>query len=329
VNDDSRRAYSFIVNPLSGGGAAPASVVPVARILRDAGARVDVTYSPGPRATLDIVEAAVERDEVIVSIGGDGMLSSIAGQVSALGGTLGIVPAGRGNDFARMLDLPSDPADVAKILLEGTPRPIDLLSLQLGDAAPRVVAGSVYTGVDAVAGEIVDKVRWLPRRLQYPYAAVHSLATYRPVAVHVVVDGEGHDFQAATVVVANSKYYGSGMKIAPGAEVDDGLLDVVVIEAASRRSLLQSLPKVYDGAHVGLRGVHVLRGRSALVSGTPSVPMGGDGEPLGHLPDPSGAAAHIDVLPGALSLLLPSWSRYADDAHAFSAGHGGERPADI
>lgn len=199
------------------------------------------------------------RGEVVVSVGGDGMLSSIAGQVSALGGTLGIVPAGRGNDFARMLGLPSHAGDVARILLEGTPRPIDLLSVRLGDAARRVVAGSVYTGVDAVAGEIVDKVRWLPRKLQYPYAAVHSLATYRPARVSVVIDGENHEFQAATVVVANSGYYGSGMKIAPTAEVDDGLLDVVVIEAASRRGLLQSLPKVYDGAHVDRPEVHVMR----------------------------------------------------------------------
>lgn len=300
------RSFSFLINPLSGGGAAPAAVVPVARILRDAGASVDVTYSPGPRATLDIVEAAVKRGDVVVSVGGDGMLSSIAGQVSALGGTLGIVPAGRGNDFARMLGLPTEPEDLARILLEGTPRSIDLLSLRAGDAATRIVAGSVYCGVDAIAGEIVDKVRWLPRKLQYPYAAVYSLATYKPIEVHVVVDGEAHDFRAATVVVANSKYYGSGMKIAPGAEVDDGLLDVVVIEAAGRRGLLQSLPKVYDGAHVELDEVHVMRGRSVTVSGSPSAPMGGDGEPLGHLPTSVDEAARIDILPGALDLLLPS-----------------------
>lgn len=300
------RSFSFLVNPLSGGGAAPAAVVPVARIMRDAGASVEVTYSPGPRATLDIVEAAVGRGDVVVSVGGDGMLSSIAGQVSALGGTLGIVPAGRGNDFARMLGLPADPERLARILLEGTVRPIDLLSLRTGEAAPRIVAGSVYCGVDAIAGEIVDKVRWLPRKLQYPYAAVRSLATYKPVGVHVTVDGEPYDFRAATVVVANSKYYGSGMKIAPGAEVDDGLLDVVVIEASSRRGLLQSLPTVYDGAHVDRPEVHVLRGRSVTLSGTPSAPMGGDGEPLGHLPASVDGAARVDILAGALDLLLPS-----------------------
>lgn len=306
MSDPGARSFSFLINPLSGGGAAPAAVVPVARIMRDAGASVDVTYSPGPRATLDIVKAAVARGEIVVSVGGDGMLSSIAGQVSALGGTLGIVPAGRGNDFARMLGLPTDPEGLARILLEGTARPVDLLSLRTGGAEPRVVAGSVYCGVDAIAGEIVDKVRWLPRKLQYPYAAVHSLATYKPIGVQVTIDGEAHDFRAATVVVANSKYYGSGMKIAPGAEIDDGLLDVVVIEAASRRDLLQSLPTVYDGAHVDRAEVHVMRGRSVTLSGTPSAPMGGDGEPLGNLPASVDGAARIDILPDALDLLLPS-----------------------
>ncbi len=297
------RSYSFLINPLSGGGAAPAAVVPVARILRDAGASVDVTYSPGPQATLDIVDAAVARGDVVVSVGGDGMLSSIAGRVSAGGGTLGVVPAGRGNDFARMLGLSAEPADVAKVLLESEPRPIDLISLTLPGSEPRIVAGSVYCGVDAVAGEIVDKVRWLPRKLQYPYAAIHSIVTYKPVKARVVVDGEAHDVNAANVVVANSAYYGSGMKIAPSASVDDGQLDVVIIEAATRRGLLKAMPKVYDGAHVALDEVTVLRGKSIEISGTPSVPMGGDGEPLGHLPVAGLAPARIDVLPGALSLL--------------------------
>jgi len=299
------RSFSFLINPLSGGGAGPSAVVPVARILRDAGATVEVTYSPGVKETAGIVEAAVARGDVVVSVGGDGMLSSVAGQVAALGGTLGLVPAGRGNDFVRMLGLSHEAEDVAKVLLAGTPTPTDLLAVRLGGAPPRFVAGSVYAGVDAVAGEIVDKVRWMPKQLQYPYASVRALASYKPVAMRVVVDGVEHAFDAATVVVANSAYYGSGIKIAPPASVHDGLLDVIVIEAASRRALIQSLPKAYDGSHVELDEVHVLQGRSVSLSGSPSVPMGGDGEPLGALLGSSEAAARIDVVPDALRILLP------------------------
>ncbi len=298
------RTFSFLVNPLSGGGAAPAAVVPVARVLRDAGAEVEVTYSPGIRATLDLVRAGVGRGDVIVAVGGDGMLSSIAGQVSQLGGVLGMVPAGRGNDFARMLELSAEPADVARTLLEGAETPVDMLSITLPGAEPRLVAGSVYSGVDARAGEIVDKVRWMPAKCQYPYAALHSLATYVPSTFEVVVDGQRHTFVAATVVVANSGYYGKGMHIAPDASVTDGLADVVVIEASSRRGMMKALPKVYDGGHIELDQVTVLKGSTVEISGSPSVPMGGDGEPLGALPTSASAPAVIQVLPAALRVLM-------------------------
>ena len=86
------RTFTFLVNPASGGGAAPEAVVPVARLLREAGASVEVTYSPGPRATDDLVRAAVGRGDVVVSVGGDGMLSHLAGAVSTAGGVLGVLP---------------------------------------------------------------------------------------------------------------------------------------------------------------------------------------------------------------------------------------------
>jgi diacylglycerol kinase (ATP) len=299
------RSFTFLVNPASGGGAAPAAVVPVARQLREHGAEVDVTYSPGPRAMGALVAAAVDKGDVVVSVGGDGMLSSLAGLVSAAGGTLGVVPAGRGNDFARMLGLPSEPAEVAALLLDGEVRQVDLVSLTLPGAAPRLVAGSVYSGVDARAGEIVDRSQWLPRKAQYPWAALRALAAYSPARYLVSVDGEEREFAAANVVVANSAYYGSGMKIAPAAAVADGVLDIVVIEAASKLALMRSLPKVYDGAHVDLPNVTVLTGKRVELRAQASrpVPVGGDGEPLGQLPALADAPAVVEVLPGALSVI--------------------------
>lgn len=298
------RSFSFLVNPASGGGAAPGAVVPVARRLRDAGATVEVTYSPGPRAVRDLVSAAVARGDIVVSVGGDGMLSSLAGEVARLGGTLGIVPAGRGNDFARMLGLPDDPAAQADVLLAGQTRRVDVLSCAL-EGGSRVVVGSVYAGVDARAAEVVDRVRWLPGPVQYRYAAVRALATYRPARYRVVVDGVVGEYDAATVVVANSRYYGQGMAIAPAARVDDGLLDVVVIEAASKRALIRALPKVYDGRHVALPEVTVLTGTRVELSADARqpVPVGGDGEPLGVLPPLSSPPAEVSVLPGALTVI--------------------------
>jgi diacylglycerol kinase family enzyme len=121
----------------------------------------------------------------------------------------------------------------------------------------------------------------------------------------VSVDGIEAEYAAATVVVANSAYYGSGMQIAPPASVEDGLLDVVVIEAAGRLALMRSLPKVYDGGHVHLPEVTVLSGKRVEVRGSARspIPVGGDGEPLGSLPPLDAAPAVVEILPGALIVL--------------------------
>lgn len=301
------RSFAFLVNPVAGGGAAPDAVVPVARILREHGATVEVTYSPGPKATAALVATAVAADQIVVAVGGDGMLASLAGPVATQGGTLGLVPAGRGNDFARMLGLPDDPAGQAAVLLSASPRAVDLLAWAPPGAEQRMVAGSVYAGVDAQAAAIVDRLHWLPRFAQYPVAAVRALLGYRPARFRLGVDGVVSEYDAATVVVANSRYYGKGMKIAPAAEVSDGLLDVVVIEADTKRALMKALPSVYDGGHIDLPNVRVLRGTRvelAADAATP-VPVGGDGEPLGRLPGLDDQPATVTVAPAALQVLAP------------------------
>jgi len=118
------------------------------------------------------------------------------------------------------------------------------------------------------------------------------------------VDGKQHTFVAATVVVANSGYYGNYMHLAPDASVTDGLADAVVIEAASRRAMMRALPKVIRRrAHRAGEQVTVLRGAKVEISGSPSVPMGGDGEPLGALPTSATTPALVEVRPAALWVL--------------------------
>lgn len=300
------RSFAFLVNPHSGGGAAPKVVVPLTRLLREAGAEVEVTYTTSIAETPALVAAAVGRGAVVVSVGGDGMLSSVAGEVAAAGGVLAVVPAGRGNDFARMRAVPLETNAQAAMLLTGEERPIDLLRASL-DGRTHVVAGSVYAGVDARAAEIVDRSHWLPSSLQYPAAAVRALATYRPVDCTVEVDGVARTYRAATVVVANSRYYGKGMAIAPAASVSDGLLDVIVIEAASRTALIRALPKVYDGGHVDLDEVSVLTGRRVAVTGVHTggrpVPVGADGEALGSLPPYGAEEMVVEIVPAAVRVV--------------------------
>ena len=288
------RRFRFLVNPLSGGGSAPAAVDRVVRLLVEAGAAATVVTSTSATHGCDVVSEVVARGEFVVAAGGDGMLASVAGTIVGEGGVLGIVPSGRGNDFARMLGLDSDPSEVARTLLHGDPTPVDVIE---SDGA--VVLGSMYSGVDSLASELVDRARRLPSAVQYPYAAVRALLTYRPAGFRVTVDGVVHEQEAYNVVVANSGYYGKGMHIAPSASVHDGLLDVVVLPAASRLAMVRRLPRVYDGSHVSMDGVTVLRGRSVVVEADRDVLAYGDGERLGPLPRPA------TVRPDGLRVLLP------------------------
>lgn len=288
------RRFRVLVNPLSGGGVAADNVAKVSRLLALAGADVTVETSRSAEQSQAAVAEAVEEGQVVVAAGGDGMLASVAGAVVEAGGTLGIVPSGRGNDFARMLRLSDEPERVASCLLAGEPTPVDVI-----ETDGHVVLGSLYAGVDSLASEIVDNARRLPSFLQYPYAAVRALLTYEPARFTIEVDGRVHEQDAYSVVVANSGYYGKGMHIAPAADVHDGQLDVVVLPAESRLGMVRRLPRVYDGTHVDLPEVTVLRGQEVHVTADTEVLAYGDGERVGPLP----RAAR--VRPGAIRVLLP------------------------
>lgn len=288
-------SFRILVNPASGGGRAMERVKPVAQLLRDRGADVQVVVSLGADHSVAEVGVAASAGQTVVACGGDGMVASVASAVVDQGVTLGIIPSGRGNDFARQLGLlDATPAQTAATLLDGTTVHVDVLR-----TGSRVVLGSVYAGVDSLASEIVDGAQWLPGAVQYPYAAVRSLLTYKPTRYRLTIDGRTTEVEAFSVVVANSGYYGKGMHVAPAAAVDDGLLDVVVIPKASRLKLIRLMPKIYDGSHVDHAGVLTFRGQSVTLAAQDRVAAYGDGEQLTDLP----VSVHVE--PGALRVLLP------------------------
>lgn len=286
------RSFQLIVNPASGDGLASASGVRVARLLRDAGADVTLSYSSDVAQGRSFAAEALEGGAVVVAVGGDGTVGSLAGVVLAEGGELGIVPGGRGNDFARQVGLPNDLESIARVLLDGSSRRVDVI-----EVADRIVVGSVYAGVDSLASDLVGRAHLLPRSLQYPYAAVRAILTSRPATYSIVIDGAEITTAAHTVVTANSGYYGAGMHVAPSASVDDGVLDVVILEAMPRLRLLRALRMVYDGSHVGLEDVTVLEGREVAIAATGPVTAYGDGERIAPLP------VTARVLAGALHVI--------------------------
>ncbi|MCO5970496.1 diacylglycerol/lipid kinase family protein [Actinoallomurus soli] len=290
------RSFTAVVNPAAGGDAA-ARLIPLARLLREAGAEMTVEYSRSLEHAAELARTAADKGHTVVAAGGDGMVGGLAGALAGTDGVLGILPAGRGNDFARQLGLPEEPDRLAALLLEAEPRRIDAIEVTTPDGGSRVVAGSVYAGVDSVANVHINRLTRLPGSLAYYLGPLRAIATWRPVSYRVTVDGELHEERGYTVVVANSGFYGYGLHIAPDAAVDDGLLDVVIIRHAPKRLFFAVMRELPKGTHVHRPVVEVLRGREVRVEADRDIPYGADGELLGDLP------ATARVLPGALNVI--------------------------
>ncbi|MEU6292972.1 YegS/Rv2252/BmrU family lipid kinase [Streptomyces sp. NPDC046988] len=291
------RQFTAVVNPTAGGATSAAALLGVARLLREAGAGLETEYSHSLAHARELARRAGDRGRVVLAVGGDGMAGGIGGALSGTGALLGLVPAGRGNDFARALKLPTDPAGLARVLLDGEPRSVDTIEVTSAVHDRAVVLGSVYAGVDALANHHANSARLLRGTASYYAGALRAVAGWRPTRYRVTVDGEEHAFTGYTVVAANSGYYGFNRLIAPAAEVDDGLLEVVMIHDAPRWLFFKLMNELETGAHVHRPQVRVLRGREIRIEADRAIPYGADGEVEATVP------VTARVLPGALRVL--------------------------
>ncbi|MEV5017916.1 diacylglycerol kinase family protein [Streptomyces sp. NPDC005047] len=291
------RQFTAVVNPTAGGATSAAALLGVARLLREAGAGLETEYSHSLAHARELARRAGDRGRVVLAVGGDGMAGGIGGALSGTGALLGLVPAGRGNDFARALKLPTDPAGLARVLLDGEPRSVDTIEVTSAVHDRAVVLGSVYAGVDALANHHANSARLLRGTASYYAGALRAVAGWRPTRYRVTVDGEEHAFTGYTVVAANSGYYGFNRLIAPAAEVDDGLLEVVMIHDAPRWLFFKLMNELETGAHVHRPQVRVLRGREIRIEADRAIPYGADGEVEAAVP------VTARVLPGALRVL--------------------------
>lgn len=289
------KAFTAVVNPTAGRGAGAAVAADlVARMPHGA---VEVVHSRDQEHARELAGLACAQGRTVLAVGGDGLAGCVAGAVVAAGGELGLVAAGRGNDFARQLGLPTDPDALAEVFRAGRTRTVDVL-----DCGGRIVLGSVYAGVDSAANAIVNARPRVPASLVYQYGAVRALLTFRPAGFRLDLDGQGWAARGYSVVVANSGYYGSGMHIVPTAEVDDGLLDVLLIGDTSRWGLLGAMRDVYSGTHVRRPGIEVRQAREVELVIDRPVPVYGDGEPMPAPPD--GQPIRVSVRPAALRVLV-------------------------
>lgn len=287
--------YVVVANPAAGGGRAR-SLLPVAVAgLRAGGTAVEVVESRSIEHAVETASAAARDGAVVVALGGDGMVGALAGAVATADGVLGVVPAGRGNDFARGLGVPREPRAAAAALLGGVERRVDV-----GEVAGRAFVGVASVGFDSEANRVANASRLVRGRLVYPYATVRTLVSWRPAGFRVTVDGVRHDYTGYMVSIGNGRSYGGGMLVAPNADLADGLLDVIMTARASKARFLLTAPKVFSGRHLAEPMVSEARGREVRVEADRPLLVYADGEPVGGLP------VTLTVRPGALRVLAPA-----------------------
>jgi len=258
--------------------------------------------------------AAASGVDLVIAFGGDGTNHSVINALAerpGLGAAFGSFPVGTGTDWARALGVPGDPAAAVDWLMRARPVRCDLGRLEFRDSQNQDrPARRFFLNISSagVSGAIVARVNRLRRRtaLTFLQTTVAALLKFRPQRITVECDGEEfYQGPSYLLAVANGRFFGRGMRVAPDALVDDGLFDVVLVEGMPRRRILLALRTVFSGRHLLRKDVHHRRAASVRVhSEDGPLPLDLDGE------EALGQDLQYSVRPGALRVLMqPSTTR--------------------
>lgn len=294
----------LIINPTAGRGKAGRSEDAIRTLLgeRGAGWQWQHTEKSGDaqRMAHAAAQAGVQR---IIAVGGDGTLHEVVNGVLGTGASVGLIPFGTGNDFARGIGLHGSLERACAAVVGGVTRPMDVGVIE-GEGTNGLKHFLVLsgTGFDARTAQTVNAgIRFLSGPLAYVWGAVQTLRKFSPFALTLTLDDEpARKLSCMFVSFANVETTGGGMKIAPGARPDDSCLDICLVGAVSKLTLLYQLTQVFSGSHVKHPAVTLLRARTIRVEADPPQPLLIDGEVCGTTP------ATVSLLPGALPFLVPA-----------------------
>lgn len=289
------REIALLTNPSAGKGAGSRTAAIALPRLREAGFRVQELQGRDGIEALDMARVAVASGvESLVVVGGDGMVHMAAQALAGTGVNLGIIPAGTGNDVARYLDIPrKDPQAATDVVVGSHVRTIDL-ARSGGTYFVTVLAA----GFDSLVNERANRMHWPRGQMRYNLATLAELRVFEPLHYTLELDGDVRRLDAMLVAVGNGPSFGGGLRITHGAEIDDGMLDVVIIKPMSKPDLVRTYPKLYTGGHTRHPQYEHHRVRTVTVAAAGVVAYA-DGERLGALP------LTVEVVPRALRVLAP------------------------
>ncbi len=290
-----------ICNPTSGGGAYDPDEI------RDEldGMEVEWIETEGPE---DAIEAAEEwREGLLIVAGGDGTINDVVNGLGKAGFpegvTLGILPAGTGNDLAATLCIPEDPELAEDVIRQNRERRLDVARVRSEGIGERFFINVATGGLGAEISDANDeelKQRW--GKLSYLRASLEVARNFDVRELTIYLDGEGHQVKAVNIAVGNCRYTGGGWPATPMANPEDGLLDVVVIETLGIGALLDLAPAVLaESNYLDSDGVLFVRAKEIRIeTQPPGLEFTADGEVIGNEP------AQFSVLPQALRVIVGS-----------------------
>ena len=290
----------IIVNPTAGRGKAGKSVEHIKRILPTTGFDWNWKFTQSSGDGERLAKTAVEHGaKLIVVVGGDGTLHEVVNGVIGSDSTIGLIPFGTGNDFARSIGVYGSLELACHAITHGDDIYADIGAVTgHGTGGVRHFLVICGTGFDAATARTVNAgVKFLSGPAAYVYGALVTLKNFEPFSLTLTLDGEEPiHTKAMFVSIANASTTGGGMLIAPGAQVDDGSLDVCLVRECSKLTLAYQLTQVFKGAHVRHPAVTMLKAQTIEIDAVPQQPLLIDGEVIGSTP------ASIQILRHAICL---------------------------
>jgi diacylglycerol kinase (ATP) len=301
----SENEVTVFVNSSAGGGRARAHLPEIQKLFASfhVHAKFEMTNS-AEELEASAQNAISQGRHALFAMGGDGTFQALANAAFGANVLLGVLPLGGGNDLAAALGLPEDPVNAADAVLRGSPRYVDLVRVRTAEGRTRLYAGGGGIGLDAEAARYANGAfRRFPGRSRYIASALRALVGFVPLEVRIEFPSSDLipvETKALVAAVLNSPTYGAGLRLAPGAAVDDGWLNLVVIEDIGVFEVLGLLPRLIASGE--LRTSRVTRWQVPKVRLTARRPafFHADGEIIGTTP------VEIEAVPGAVQVLAPA-----------------------
>jgi YegS/Rv2252/BmrU family lipid kinase len=292
-------SIAIIINPISGGvrpDEARGRAELASAIVDRHGDPAEVFVTERGGHARELTRAAVARGaRLVMAWGGDGTINEVASVLTFGEVPLGIVPAGSGNGLAHQLGVPAQPADAIRLAIASEPQRIDV-----GELGDRLFMNAAGVGLDAHVARCFNEGASRRRGFAaYVAISARTLLKYEPRHYVVTTSSERVRVRALILTAANSAEFGNGACIAPGARVNDGVLDLVIIEEQSRVRTVLSLPRLFNGTVARVRGCSIRQVDRAIIESDAPMDFHVDGEPVS-----GGTSLRLRIHPAALNVCV-------------------------